>query len=122
MNDYENGMKVRRELLGDAYVDRAMGLENDFSRPFQDLAVEFAFGRIWAREELPRKTRSLVNLGILVALNMPHELEVHLRIAFRNGCTSDEVREVLLQAAVYCGMPAGSQCFRIAQRVLAEAE
>lgn len=117
---YERGMKVRREMLGDAYVDQAMQSADELTAPFQDLAVEYCFGAIWAREELPRRTRSLVNLGMLVALNRPHEFEVHLAMALRNGCTKAEIREVLLQATVYCGMPAGSQCFRAAKKIFAE--
>ena len=117
---YELGMKTRRDLLGDAHVDSAMGGADDFSRPFQDLAVEFCFGSIWARQGLPRKTRSLVNLGMLIALNRPHEFEVHLRLAIRNGSTKEEIQEVLLQATVYCGMPAGGESFRIARKVFGE--
>jgi 4-carboxymuconolactone decarboxylase len=117
---YDRGMKVRREMLGDAYVDNAMANADDLSAPFQDLAVEYCFGRIWAREDLPRSTRSLVNIGMLVALNREHELSVHLGMALRNGCTKAEIREVLLQATVYCGMPAGSTAFRVARKVFAE--
>lgn len=117
---YDLGMKVRREMLGDEYVDNAMKNADDINRPFQDLAVEYCFGRIWARDGLPRKTRSLVNLGMLIALNRAFELEVHMRIALTNGCTPEEIREVLLQATVYCGMPAGGESFRIARKVFAE--
>ena len=117
---YDLGMKVRREMLGDEYVDNAMKNTDEINGPFQDLAVEYCFGRIWAREELPRKTRSLVNLGMLIALNRAFELEVHMRLALRNGCTREEIREVLLQATVYCGMPAGGESFRIARKVFAE--
>lgn len=84
---YELGMKVRREMLGDEYVDNAMKSADDLTAPFQELAVEYYFGKIWAREGLPRRTRSLVNVGMLVALNRAHELEVHMRVALRNGCT-----------------------------------
>lgn len=117
---YDKGMKVRREMLGDAYVDNAMNSADELTRPFQELAVEYCFGSIWAREQLPRRTRSLVNVGMLVALNKPHELEVHLGMALRNGCTKEELAEVLLQATVYCGMPAGSAAYRIARKVFAE--
>ena len=117
---YAKGMKVRREMLGDAYVDNAMNSADELTQPFQDLAVEYCFGSIWAREQLPRRTRSLVNVGMLVALNKPHELEVHLGMALRNGCTKEELAEVLLQATVYCGMPAGGESFRIARKVFAE--
>ena len=117
---YAKGMKVRREMLGDAYVDNAMNSADELTQPFQDLAVEYCFGSIWAREQLPRRTRSLVNVGMLVALNKPHELEIHLGMALRNGCTKEELGEVLLQATVYCGMPAGSAAYRIARKVFAE--
>lgn len=117
---YNKGMKVRREMLGDAYVDNAMNSADELTRPFQDLAVEYCFGSVWAREQLPRRIRSLVNVGMLVALNKPHELEIHLGIALRNGCTREEIGEVLLQATVYCGMPAGSAAYRIALKVFAE--
>ena len=117
---YAKGMKVRREMLGDAYVDNAMQNADALTRPFQELAVEYCFGSIWAREQLPRRTSSLVNVGMLVALNKPHELEIHLGMALRNGCTKEELGEVLLQATVYCGMPAGSAAYRIARKVFAE--
>ena len=117
---YELGMKVRREMLGDEYVDNAMKTVDEINMPFQDLAVEYCFGRVWAREGLPRKTRSLVNLGMLIALNRAHEFEVHTRIALRNGCTKKEIQEVLLQATIYCGMPAGGEAFRNARKVFAE--
>lgn len=117
---YAKGMKVRREMLGDEYVDNAMQNADALTRPFQELAVEYCFGSVWAREQLPRRTRSLVNVGMLVALNRPHELEIHLGVALRNGCTKEEIGEVLLQATVYCGMPAGSAAYRIARKVFAE--
>ena len=117
---YAKGMKVRREMLGDAYVDNAMNNTDELTRPFQELAVEYCFGSIWAREQLSRRTRSLVNVGMLVALNKPHELEIHLGMALGNGCTKEELGEVLLQATVYCGMPAGSAAYRIARKVFAE--
>ena len=117
---YDKGMRVRREMLGDEYVDNALRNADKYTRPFQDLAVEYCFGSIWAREQLPRRTRSLVNLGMLVALNKPHELEIHVGMALRNGCTKEEISEVLLQATVYCGMPAGSVAYRIARKVFDE--
>lgn len=117
---YELGMKTRREVLGDAYVDNALKNANEMSKPFQDLATEYCWGAIWGREGLARKTRSLVNVAMLVALNKPNELEIHMRAARRNGCSAEEITEVLLQAAVYCGVPAGSEGFRIARKVFAE--
>ncbi len=117
---YALGMKVRREMLGDEYVDNAINNADALTRPFQELAVEYCFGKIWAREQLPRSTRSLVNIGMLIALNREVELEVHLGVALRNGCTKEEIAEVLLQATVYCGMPAGGTSFRIARKVFAK--
>ena len=117
---YARGMKVRREMLGDEYVDNAMKNADELTGPFQDLAVEYCFGRIWARDDLPRRTRSLVNIGMLIALNREYELKVHLGMALKNGCTKAEIREVLLQATVYCGMPAGGTGFRIARDVFAQ--
>lgn len=114
---YVKGMQVRREMLGDEYVDNALRNADQYSLPFQDLAIEYCFGSIWARDQLPRRIRSLVNVGMLVALGKPHELEIHLAMALRNGCTKEELSEVLLQATVYCGMPAGSAAFRIARQV-----
>jgi 4-carboxymuconolactone decarboxylase len=117
---YDRGMKARREVLGDAYVDNAVKNADELTKPFQDLATEYCWGSIWGRDGLPRKTRSLVNVGMLIALNRAHELEVHLRAAITNGCTMEEIREVLLQAAVYCGVPAGGEAFRIARKVFNE--
>ncbi|MCE9661036.1 MAG: 4-carboxymuconolactone decarboxylase [Burkholderiales bacterium] len=117
---YERGMKARREVLGDAYVDNALRNADELTKPFQDMATEYCWGSVWGRDGLPRKTRSLVNIGMLIALNRGHELEVHLRGAVTNGCTMEEIREVLLQAAVYCGVPAGGEAFRIARKVLSE--
>jgi 4-carboxymuconolactone decarboxylase len=119
---YDEGMAVRREVLGDEYVDRAMAEADDFARPLQEFVTEWCWGGIWGREGLDRRSRSLVNLGMIAALNRPHELRVHLRGALRNGCTHEEIQEVLLQAAVYCGAPAGVDAFRVAREVLAEAE
>lgn len=117
---YALGMKARREVLGDEYVDRALNNATELTRPFQELATEYCWGRIWGREGLPRRIRSLVNVGMLVALNRGSELEIHMRAARQNGCTMEEIREVLLQAAVYCGVPAGSEGFRIASKVFDE--
>lgn len=117
---YAKGMQVRREMLGDAYVDKAMSSADALTQPFQDLAVEYCFGSVWAREQLPRRTRSLLTVAMLVALNKPHELEIHLGVALRNGCTKEEIGEVLLQATVYCGIPAGNAAYRIARQVFAE--
>lgn len=120
-NRFEAGLAVRREVLGAEYVDRSLSQATPFTRPMQELTTEWAWGTIWTRPGLPKKTRSLINLAMLTALNRPHELRLHLRAALRNGCTPEEIQETLLQAAVYCGVPAGMDSFRIAQEVLAEA-
>ena len=118
---FERGVEVRREVLGDEYVDRAMANVDDFNRDFQTLLNEYCWGGVWAREGLSRKQRSLNNLCMLAALGRSEEFALHFRGALRNGCTRDELRETLLQIAVYCGMPAAVESFRIARRVLAES-
>ena len=117
---YETGMKIRREVLGDAYVDRATQNVDDFNRDFQRLVTEYCWGAAWGREGLSRKQRSLNNLCLLAALNRPNEFETHVRGALRNGCSLDEIRETLIQVAVYAGIPAGVEAFRLARKVLAE--
>jgi len=121
MNDDERrkrGMKIRREVLGDAYVDRAQSTATPLTKEFQDLITRYAWGEIWARPGLDRKTRSCITVAITVALNRPDELALHLRGALRNGVTVAEIREVLLQTVVYCGIPAAHTAFRVAQEVL----
>jgi 4-carboxymuconolactone decarboxylase len=115
---FDDGLAVRREVLGADYVDRAMAGADELTRPLQELVTEYCWGAIWTRPGLPRKTRSLVNLAMLTALNRPHELKLHVRGALRNGCTRDDIREVLLQAAIYCGVPAAIDGFRVAREVL----
>jgi 4-carboxymuconolactone decarboxylase len=117
---YDRGMKVRRGVLGDAYVDRSLQGGTEFRQPMQDLVTEFCWGAVWDRPGLDRKTRSLVNLGMLTALNRSTELAAHVRGAVNNGATKEEIQEVLLQTAVYCGMPAGLESFRVAERVFDE--
>jgi 4-carboxymuconolactone decarboxylase len=112
---------VRRAVLGAEYVDKALADADAFTRPLQELVTEYCWGQIWTRPGLPRKTRSLLNLAMLTALNRPHELKLHLRGALRNGCTRAEIMEVLLQAAIYCGVPAAVDGFRIAREVFADA-
>jgi 4-carboxymuconolactone decarboxylase len=119
---FERGLQVRREVLGNEYVDRALAQVTDFNRPVQELVTEVAWGTIWTRPGLPRKTRSLVNLAMITALNRPQELRTHVRGAINNGCTKEEIQEVLLQAFVYCGAPAGMDAFRAASEVIAEME
>jgi 4-carboxymuconolactone decarboxylase len=114
-------MKVRRAVLGDAYVDRAEAARTPLTGEFQDLLTRYAWGEIWTRPGLDRRTRSCITVAMLVALNRNEELAVHLRGALRNGVTEDELKEILLQTAIYCGVPAANSAFGVAARVLAEA-
>jgi 4-carboxymuconolactone decarboxylase len=114
----EKGMQIRRAVLGDAHVDRAGAAATDLTAEFQDLITRYAWGEIWARPGLPRRTRSLVTIAMLVALNRPEELRLHVRAAAACGVTRDELREVLLQAAVYCGVPAANAAFALAEAEL----
>jgi len=116
----DDGMRVRREVLGDDHVDRAIAQANAFTADFQDLITRYAWGEIWTRPGLDRRTRSCITLTALVALNHQEELAMHVRAALRNGLTVDEIKEVLLQAAVYCGVPAANAAFATANRVLQE--
>jgi 4-carboxymuconolactone decarboxylase len=117
---HKQGMKVRRAVLGHTHVDRAQANENSFNGPFQDLITRYAWGEIWTRPGLPRKTRSLITIGMMVALNRGEELRLHLRAAANNGVTRKEVQEVLLHAAIYCGVPAANAAFHAAEEVFAE--
>jgi 4-carboxymuconolactone decarboxylase len=117
---FEMGIKIRREVLGDAHVDAAIAKRNAFSEAFQDLITRYAWGEIWTRPGLPRQTRSLITVAMLVALNSEEELRLHLRAALRNGVTQEEIRETLLQSAIYCGVPAANSAFRIAQDIFTE--
>jgi 4-carboxymuconolactone decarboxylase len=119
---HAKGMKVRREVHGGAHVDRAQANENSFTAPFQDLLTRYAWGEIWTRPGLPRKTRSLLTIGMLVALNRQEELRLHLRSAANVGVSQKEIQEVLLQSAIYCGIPAANSAFRIADEVFREAK
>jgi len=114
---YDQGLKTRREVLGTDYVDNAIANADDFSRPLQELITQVAWGEIWNRPGLDRRTRSLLNLAMLTALNRPHELRLHVKGALRNGVTKDEMREVFMQTAVYCGVPAAMDSFRVAREV-----
>ncbi len=117
---YETGMKVRRAVLGDAHVDAALAKRNDLTEAFQDLITRYAWGEIWSRPGLARETRSLITVAMLVALNREEELQMHLRAALKNGVSQEEIRETLLQTAIYCGVPAANSAFRIAQQVFSE--
>ena len=117
---YDKGLEVRRAVLGAEYVDRAISNANDFTRPLQEIVTEFAWGTIWTRPGLPRKTRSLINIAMISALNRPQELRTHVRGAINNGCTPKEIQEVLLQVFAYCGAPSGVDGFRVANEALTE--
>jgi 4-carboxymuconolactone decarboxylase len=118
---HAKGMRVRRSVLGDAHVDRAEADKSSFTAPFQDLITRYAWGEIWSRPELPRKTRSMITIAMLVALNRSDELRMHLRAAANNGVSRKEIQELLLQTAVYCGVPAANAAFHIAEEVFREA-
>jgi 4-carboxymuconolactone decarboxylase len=117
---YELGLDMRRRVLGADHVDRSLTEVTEFSRPIQELVTEYCWGVVWTRDALPPKTRSLLNLAMLTALNRPHELAVHVRGALNNGATVEEIQETLLQTAVYVGVPAALESFRVAEKVLRE--
>jgi 4-carboxymuconolactone decarboxylase len=119
---WDKGLEIRREVVGDAYVDRSLAAMDDFNQPLQEYVTRYAWGDIWRRPGLDRRARSILNIGMLVALNRPHELKLHLRGAIRNGVTREEMRECLLQSAVYCGAPAALDAFRTAREVFAEMD
>jgi 4-carboxymuconolactone decarboxylase len=119
---FEKGLQVRREVLGAEYVDAAISQADDFNRPLQELVTEYCWGAVWTRPGLARKTRSLLNLAMLTALNRPHEVKIHLKGALNNGCSKVEIMETLLQAAIYCGVPAAVDSFRLAREVFREIE
>jgi len=117
---FEQGLQTRRDVLGADYVDAAIQGADDFNRPLQELVTQYCWGDIWNRPGLDRRTRSLLNLAMLTALNRPHELKLHVKGALRNGVTKDEMREVFLQSAIYCGVPAAIDSFRCAREVFKE--
>ena len=117
---YEKGLGIRRAVLGAEFVDNAIATADDFSRPLQELVTEYCWGEVWGRPGLDRRTRSLLNLAMLSALNRPHEIKLHIRGAIANGLTKEEIREVFLQVAIYCGVPAAVDSFRIAKEVFKE--
>jgi len=119
---YEEGLAVRREVLGSDYVDRSIANADSFTREWQEFVTEWCWGGLWTRPGLPRKARSLVNLGMLAALNRPQEIKIHVRGALNNGVTREEIAEVFLQAAVYAGAPAGMDAFRAAKEVFDEMD
>jgi 4-carboxymuconolactone decarboxylase len=119
---YDRGLKMRRQVLGDAYVDRALGDVDDFNRDFQRLITECAWGESWGDDTLKPRDRSILVLGMIGALGKMHEFEIHFRGAIRNGLKPDELRAILTQIAIYCGFPAALECFRVARNVLAEVK
>jgi 4-carboxymuconolactone decarboxylase len=119
---FDRGLEIRKSVLGKEFVEKSFASADDFNRPMQELVTEYCWGAVWGREELPKKTRSMLNLCMLSALNRPHELKVHVKGALRNGLTKDEIREVFLQVAIYCGVPAAVDSFRIAREAFAEYE
>jgi 4-carboxymuconolactone decarboxylase len=119
---FEKGLEIRKSVLGREFVENAIRSADDFSMPLQELVTEYCWGAVWGREGLSRRDRSLINLAMIAALNRPHELKLHVKGAIRNGLTRDEIREVLLQVAIYCGVPAGVDAFRIAREALGELD
>jgi 4-carboxymuconolactone decarboxylase len=116
---HDKGMTVRRAVLGDTHVDRAIARKNPLTAEFQDLITRYAWGEVWTRPGLPRHTRSLLTIAMMVALNRPDEFKLHVRAAFNNGVTRDEIKEVLLQCTIYCGVPAANSAFHMAEEVFA---
>jgi 4-carboxymuconolactone decarboxylase len=119
---YEKGLKTRREVVGSAYVDKSLAEMTEFTRPLQELVTRYCWGEVWNREGLSRRDRSIINLAAISALNRPHELKLHVRGALNNGMSPEEIREVLLQIAIYCGLPAALDAFRIARETIEEEE
>ena len=119
---FDKGLEARKAVLGAEYVERNLAAADDFNREFQELLTEYCWGACWGDETLDRKQRSLLNLGMIAALNRMHEWELHLKGAIRNGLTQEEIKSVLHQIAVYCGVPTGVECFRIARKVYAELD
>ena len=117
---YETGLGIRTDVLGKDYVENALRTADDFNQPFQELVTEYCWGAVWGREGLSRKTRSMLNLAMIGILNRPHELRAHVAGALRNGVTKDEIREVFMQLAIYAGVPAGVDAFRVAREVFAQ--
>jgi 4-carboxymuconolactone decarboxylase len=117
---YERGLEIRKSVLGKEFVEKAIASADDFNRPLQELVTDYCWGAVWGREGLSKKTRSIINLAMISALNRPHELKMHVKGALRNGLTREEIREVLLQVGIYCGVPAAVDSFRVAREALAE--
>ena len=123
MNDlYQRGLEIRKAVLGEQYVEKSLAAADDLSRPMLELATEYCWGRVWSRPGLTRRDRSLLNLAMLSALNRPHELKIHVKGALTNGITREEIGEIFLQVAIYCGVPAGIDSVRIAREAFAEVD
>ena len=118
---HDKGLEVRKAVLGESYVSNALKNVDSFNKPLQDLLNEYCWGAVWGREELPRKTRSMLNIAMISILNRPHELRAHLKGALTNGVSREEIREILMQVAIYAGVPAAVDSFRIAREAFAEA-
>ena len=119
---YDEGLALRRAVLGAEYVDKAIHSADEFTKPMQDLVTEYCWGAVWTRPGLDRRTRSFLNLAMLTALNRPHEIRLHVLGALNNGITRDEIREVFLQSAIYCGVPAALDAMRVAKEVFSEVD
>ncbi|BBK34039.1 4-carboxymuconolactone decarboxylase [Stella humosa] len=119
---FERGLAIRKDVLGAEFVEKSFAAADDFNMPMQELTTEYCWGWVWGREDLPRKTRSMLNLAMISALNRPHELKMHVKGALKNGVSRAEIREVFLQVAIYCGIPAGVDCFRIAREAFNEVD
>jgi 4-carboxymuconolactone decarboxylase len=115
---FKKGFENRKAVLGAEHVERSWANADDFNRPMQELVTEYCWGAVWGRDDLPRKTRSIINIAMLTALNRPHELKLHVQAALRNGLTVEEIRGVLLQTAIYCGVPAAIDAFRVASEAI----
>ena len=119
---FERGLKVRKEVLGEEYVNKSIAGADEFTRTMAEWSTEYCWGALWTRPGMDRRTRSIVNLSMIAALNRPHELKLHVKAAIQNGLTKDEIKEVFLQVAVYCGVPAGIDSFRIAREAFTEMD
>jgi len=119
---YQRGLEIRSAVLGEAYVNKALADADDFTQPLQDLITEYCWGAVWGREELPRKTRSMLNLAMIPILNRPNELRTHIKAALTNGVSRDEIREIFLQVAIYAGVPTAVDSFRIAREVFGQLD
>lgn len=119
---FERGLAIRKDVLGKEFVEKSFAAADDFNMPMQELTTEYCWGWVWGREELPRKTRSMLNLAMIASLNRPHELKMHVKGALKNGVSKTEIREIFLQVAIYAGIPAGVDSFRIAREAFAELD